>query len=925
MAFSIFISLINYMKSFISNVVDTIIREHKSYHNLTFVLPSQRACIFLKEELQQKIPRTSFFPKIESIENYIQELADIHLIDNTQLLFEFYSIYIKHLPKKNIESFETFSQWATIALHDFNEIDSYLVNSEDFFSNLSDIKKLDKWFQQKKPSQLAVNYLEFFEYLTILYNALYEKLKSNKFGYQGLIYKEATENLEYYINNSENNQVVFIGFNALNKAEEHIFQELLNNNVASVYWDANEALLDKSNEAGVFLRKYKNEWAYYKENPFLWDTSNSQKDQKIHIVGAPKNITQIKYVGELLSSFENFNETALVLADENLLSLALNSLPNNVHNINITMGYPLKDIPVAGLFDKLFKMHLNQQKFNKVEIQQFYYKDVLNLLNDSFLNKLFGEDLQSLIVKIKKENSIFLSVNSLKSFCSKEEVEKLSVLFSLFCFSLNMNHIIKQCIHLINELKESVEGVEKEYLFRFYHVFQQLESLNTKYNHIGDLNTLTLFYNQILKNERLSFQGEPLHGLQLMGMLETRALDFETVIITSVNEGILPGGKNEFSFIPFDVKKYFGLPTYQEKDAIFSYHFQRLLLRAKTVYLIYNTETDGYGAGEKSRFLTQLEINNPAIAKKIISPKLQQTKSTLLEIPKTPEVLERLKTVFSEGISPSALANYIYNPISFYEQKVLKIKEVDEVEETIAANTMGTVIHDVLEHMYKPFIGKFVIKDHIVGMRKSINELLNIYFEKHYLKGNIETGKNKLIFEVSKKYIQNFLKAELNEINQNKQLKIIALEERMEIEIDIPGIDFPIKVRGTVDRIDQLDGVTRIIDYKTGKVESSQLKMNDFSLVMENYKYTKAMQVMLYSYMFSVTSNIPINELQSGIISFKNLKEGFLKMNFTEQFRGKDYQVTNERIDDFMEVINNLIIEILNPEIPFKQNENLPF
>jgi len=619
------------------------------------------------------------------------------------------------------------------------------------------------------------------------------------------------------------------------------------------------------------------------------------------------------------------NETALVLADENLLSLALNSLPNNVHNINITMGYPLKDIPVAGLFDKLFKMHLNQQKFNKVEIQQFYYKDVLNLLNDSFLNKLFGADLQSLIVKIKKENSIFLSVNSLKSFCSKEEVEKLSVLFSLFCFSLNMNHIIKQCIHLINELKESVEGVEKEYLFRFYHVFQQLETLNTKYNHIGDLNTLTLFYNQILKNEKLSFQGEPLHGLQLMGMLETRALDFETVIITSVNEGILPGGKNEFSFIPFDVKKYFGLPTYQEKDAIFSYHFQRLLLRAKTVYLIYNTETDGYGAGEKSRFLTQLEINNPAIAKKIISPKLQQTKSTLLEIPKTPEVLERLKTVFSEGISPSALANYIYNPISFYEQKVLKIKEVDEVEETIAANTMGTVIHDVLEHMYKPFIGKFVIKNHIVGMQKSINELLNIYFEKHYLKGNIETGKNKLIFEVSKKYIQNFLKAELNEINQNKQLKIIALEERMEIEIDIPGIDFPIKVRGTVDRIDQLDGVTRIIDYKTGKVESSQLKMNDFSLVMENYKYTKAMQVMLYSYMFSVTSNIPINELQSGIISFKNLKEGFLKMNFTEQFRGKDYQVTNERIDDFMEVINNLIIEILNPEIPFKQNENLPF
>ena len=176
----------------------------------------------------------------------------------------------------------------------------------------------------------------------------------------------------------------------------------------------------------------------------------------------------------------------------------------------------------------------------------------------------------------------------------------------------------------------------------------------------------------MIATENLSFQGEPLQGLQLMGMLETRVLDFQTVIITSVNEGILPGGKNEFSFIPFDVKKYFGLPTYQEKDAIFSYHFQRLLQRATNIYLIYNTETDGYGAGEKSRFITQLEINNPNILKTIISPKLQQTKFPKLEIEKTSEVLERLKIVFSEGISPSSLATYIYNPISFYEQKVKK-------------------------------------------------------------------------------------------------------------------------------------------------------------------------------------------------------------------------------------------------------------
>lgn len=913
------------MKSFISNVVEEILSKHKSFSNLTFVLPSQRACIFLKQELLQKIPSTSFLPKIESIENYIQELADIQLIDNTQLLFEFYSSYKEFVPKENLEPFETFSQWATIALHDFNEIDSYLVDSEDFFANLKDVKKLEKWFQKKTPSNLAINYLQFFEELNALYNSLYQKLKDNQFGYQGLIYREATDNLEYYINNHNDNHLIFVGFNALNKAEETIFQELLNNNLATVYWDANETFFNKNNEAGVFLRRYKAEWTYYKDNEFLWSANTFEKNQNINIIGAPKNITQVKYAGELLSEFQNFNKTALVLADENLLTLTLNSLPNNVENINITMGYPLKDIPVAGLFDQLFKMQLNQQKFNKIEEKKFYYKDVLNFLSNPFLNKLFEEPLQKIIASIKRENSIFISLEDLKKSISPEEIEQLSLLFSLFTFSSNMNEILKQCSELINELKQFVEGVEKEYLFRFYNVFQQLLTLNSSYNHITDLKTLTVFYNQLLQNEKLSFQGEPLQGLQLMGMLETRALDFETVIITSVNEGILPGGKSDFSFIPFDVKRYFGLPTYLEKDAIFSYHFQRLLQRSKNIYLIYNTEMDGYGAGEKSRFLTQLEINNPTILKKTISPIVQKNEFPLIEIKKTPAILQKLEQEFTKGISPSALANYIYNPISFYEQKVLGIREDDEVEETIAVNTMGTVIHDVLEHMYIPFIGKYLTKEGIAEMQKNTNTLLNKYFEKHYLKGNIETGKNKLIFEVSKNYIQRFLKQELQIVNSKKQLKIIGLEEKLECLIKVEGIDFPIKLRGIVDRIDELDGVTRIIDYKTGKVEAGQLKMPDFSVLLDDYKYTKAMQVMLYSYMYSVTKKSNFTALESGIISFKNLKSGFLKMNFSDKFRGVDNNVSEEKINEFMLEIKDLLKEILNPEIPFTQNENLPF
>ncbi|MHB1195428.1 MAG: PD-(D/E)XK nuclease family protein [Lutibacter sp.] len=914
------------MKSFISRVIDDVLLKHESFNNLIFVLPSQRSCVFLKEEILIKTSSSSFLPKIVSIENYIQELADINLIDATQLLFEFYTIYQQNIPQENREPFDAFSQWATIALHDFNEIDSYLVNSTHFFSSLRDVKRLEKWFQNKKPSKLAINYLQFFEYLAVFYEALYEKLKSNKFGYQGLIYKEATNNLEFYINNNVDNHIIFVGFNALNKAEEIIFQELLNNNLASVYWDANELFFKNSNEAGVFLRKYKREWTYYQKNPFLWDHDELPIHKNINLTGAPKNTTQIKYAGELLSKMENFGKTALVLADENLLTLTLNSLPNNVKNINITMGYPLKDIPLASLFDALFKLHLNQYKFNKEAEHLFYYKDVLSVLNNPFLNKLNGGILQKLIAEIKSKNSIFLSVTQLKKYISPTEAAQISTVFSLFYFSTSINKIIQQCINLIKELKDLVEGVEKEYLYRFFTVFQQLETLNATYNHITDLKSLNLFYTQILRTEKLSFQGEPLQGLQLMGMLETRALDFETVIITSVNEGILPGGKNDFSFIPLDVKKYFGLPTYQEKDAIFSYHFQRLLQRAKNIYLIYNTESDGYGSGEKSRFLTQLEINNPEITKTVISPKVQHINFPILQIEKTPEMMQKLQVVFTKGISPSALATYIYDPIRFYEQRILGIYEEDEVEETIAANTMGSVIHEVLDEMYKPFLNAFLSKENIGEMKKLTNELLVKHFEALYEKGNIETGKNKLIFEVSKNHIIRFLNQELQVLNENKQLKIIALEKEFSTEINIEGIDFPIKLKGKVDRIDELEGVTRIIDYKTGKVEAKDLKIIDFSVLGSDYKYTKALQVMLYSFLFSEENKGQFSKpVEAGIISFKNLNSGFLKMNFSEKRGTNESLISQGNMDSFLIELKRIIKEILNPEIPFVQNQNLPF
>lgn len=531
------------------------------------------------------------------------------------------------------------------------------------------------------------------------------------------------------------------------------------------------------------------------------------------------------------------------------------------------------------------------------------------------------------MIKIKTQNKLFLSLNELKSDLSPTEITKLDFVFTPFQLPADVNSIISICITLINNLKEMAIGVEKEYFFRFLTVFQQLQTLNKKYNHISTLKALYLLYDLILKNEKLSFKGEPLQGLQLMGMLETRVLDFETVIITSVNEGILPGSKNNFSFIPFDVKKHFELPTYQEKDAIFSYHFQRLLLRANKVFLIYNTETDGYGSGEKSRFLTQLQIKYNLPKEIVVAPLVVTTEKKPITINKTPQVLLQLKNVFTTGISPSSLTNYLYNPINFYQQNILKITDVLELEETIEANTMGTTIHEVLKNMYQPFENKELTVNAVNKMLANYSIELQRQYEKIYKKGTLHYGKNKLIFEVSKYYLKRFLNDELEFLKQGNNLKILAIERKFETVFKGKNLEYPIKIKGTVDRIDLLNNVVRIIDYKTGKVTAVNLKLDNFAAIKSNVpKYGKVLQIMLYAFLFGNQKEFENhNSMEAGIVSFKNLQSGFLKLNFTAQRNGLNTLISKEIMNEFLEELEIIIQEILNPEIPFEENLNAPF
>lgn len=917
------------MISFIKTVLIDLKAKNLNLEDLHFILPSKRAGVFLKHHLSTLLDQPIFAPQILSIEEFVEELSGLKCIPNTELIFKLYDTYKGLTNKAEQEPFESFSKWAQILLQDFNEIDRYLIPQEQIFDYLNAIKELNHWSLEVEKTELVKNHLKFWKRLKEYYLAFTENLLDNKLGYQGLIYREAAENLETYIENNSNKKHIFLGFNALNESESQIIQGLLQNDLAEIYWDIDEVFInDKIHDAGIFTRAHRTNWKYFKKQPFNWTTSHYKEEKKIEVIGIPKLVGQAKYIGQLLNTVSktntNLSSVAVVLGEENLLIPMLNSIPKSISKLNVTMGLPLKFVPLASFFEHLFAIHKNSTS-------TFYYKDVISILSHPSVYPLFENEVSNasniIVNHIQKNNLVYITVEDLKNL-DNTNVELLEILFKPWMNSSKF--ALKNCSNLIIRMKANYDtnkkknSLELEYLYRFNTLFNQLTELNNNYKYLDTVATLHSIYKELLSLETLDFKGEPLEGLQIMGMLESRVLDFETVIISSVNEGILPSGKTNNSFIPFDVKVENKLPTFKEKDAVYTYHFYRLLQRAKNVYILYNTEIDALKGGEKSRFITQLEIENiHSIKHTIVSPEVPIIEKKLKQISKTPLVIEKLKELSNIGYSPSSLTNYIRNPIDFYFEKILGVKEFEEVEENIAANTLGSVIHNTLEDFYKPLEGQFLTLEHLKNYKKQIDETVTLHFKALYNKGDFSKGKNLIIFEIAKRYVLNFINLELQSLNDGNEIKIIAIEADETIDIKIDSLDFPVKIKGKVDRIDQLNGVTRVVDYKSGKVEQNKVELVDWKDLTSDYtKYSKSFQILCYAYMMHKKNLIKL-PIEAGIISFKNLKEGFLKFGKKDSSysRTKDQLITEETLYNFEIELKKLILEICNPEIDFIEKE----
>lgn len=914
--------------TFLDKIAELLIEKYSDQLvNTIVVLPNKRAKIFLIEALKKQISTNILAPKIVSIEDFIQDIAAIRTVDPIELLFEFYEVYLSVTEKSNQQTFELFANWAKTLLQDFNEIDRYLLDPTHVLSYLKDIEDIKKWgVEVENKTTLIEKYIDFWKLLPLYYQSLYAHLLQKGIGYQGLIYREAVKNLNDFSNSITNNQFVFAGFNALNASEEKIIQHLIANDCAEIYWDADQTFLnDPYHDAALFLRRFKQTWKHYKTNPFEWIVDDFSQTKNIQIIGTPKSIGQAKIAGSIIEKITEDNpltsldKVAIVLGEENVLVPLLYSLPSTVGALNITMGYSSKNNPAQILIAKLFKMHTNALS-RKSSSYVFYYKDVLDILTHPLVEPY--AKTSDLVNTINKNNYTFISHQKLLEL-NQNPTDLFLLLFQKW--ESGSIAVLQSVSQLLLTIKENLsndneeEKITKAFVFAIFKVINKLINYYSKHQHIDKIETLHAIYKQVIDLAEVSFEGEPLNGLQIMGVLESRVLDFETVIVTSMNEGKFPAGKSQNSFIPYDVKRELGLPTFKEKDAIYTYHFYHLLQRAKNIYLLYNTESEGLDAGEKSRFITQLEVEkqpNHILTHEIYNAVLPETAYKPMVIEKSAAVMERLAVIAKEGFSPSALTSYIRNPIQFYFQKILRIREVEEVEENIALNTLGTIIHETLRVLYEPFIGKYISEKDIEDAFKLIDEEVLKQFKIVYKEGEIKKGRNLLAFEVAKRNVSNFLKMELESIKAGDAIKIIALEKTFERTLKHLDLPFPVLIKGNVDRIEERNGNIRIVDYKTGKVEKGNVSLKSWSGLTEEIKNDKLIQVLAYAFMYEEQAQG--KPIEAGIISFKNLKSGFLPFNFKED---KEVQqiINQEIMANYLEEIVLLLKEILDETIPFEE------
>ena len=891
---------------FLSKIISELLSETLDLSQTVIVLPGKRPVVFLKQILKEQ-KYEGFLPEFFTVDELIKKISGKQHIQGISLWLFGYDVYKKIYPE---ETLENFLKWFPTLLKDWDDMLKFSEEDKAVLEYMLDDERIKNWGETLGDGDNArKRNLNFWKKMNVFLPKLKENLQAKGWATDGMIHEMVREKISDFAEKTET-KFVFCGFNALTPLEEKLIRELLQKGKAECFFQGDEYYIkDLKQEAGKFLRKHMH-WKEFNENrKFQWIENSFGEEKNIKVYEVAGNVAQTKILPEILQEIpkENYSKTAVVLLDENLLLPSLDAV-SFVDNLNITMGFPIKNLGFSGAVKKLFYLQKQLEKNDK----SYYYLDVFSVLEEFPDNEEDKKIIDQFTAKIEDENIVYISKKMMQ-----EHLGKLSY-FQLF-EKRTAAELLEDLSNFCYQLKfREIDDILYENVSLFETTFKILKNHMKDYDFEISIDALEVLMNQLVNSENLDFQGEPLEGLQFMGLLETRLLDFENIILLSVNEGKLPLGNTQNTYLPFDVRRNFGLNTFLENDSIYAYHFYRLLQNSKNIYLLYNALGSGVNTGEKSRFITQMEMESPHKIEHIV---IENTSEPILQEPiiieKTEKVLEKLNE-WKSRISASHLISYLYNPIDFYLNNILKARETEEIEEELSQRNYGNLVHYALEELYKDIKGKILKDSDIEDLKPKIDEAIKEAISKLKHQPELyERGMNYIHKSMAAKVVEHILDYDLGLIKAGNYLEIISLENGINAEFLPDENGEKINFVGYIDRIDRLNGVLRVIDFKTAKAKNLSVKPKEEKLedFMGSADSKQALQLSIYAYMALHNEGFAVNQLQCGIWSFAEIGKGVQTLKIYD-----NENIDNENVSVCMNSIKNIILEILNPEIPFKEN-----
>jgi len=892
---------------FISRIVDSILQDKKSLYNLTIVIPNKRFEIYFKKIFSEKAYQ-GILPRFQTLEELVTEISELSELSGVPLYIFSYKIYQKLYP---LEDFKSFLEWFLVFLKDWNEIlksDNNDIDVIDFMLSDRRIKNFGDIYDEN--DKIIRKNLDFWRKMKIFLPILREKLLVENLGIKGIIYQTAKKNIECF---SEKTDVryAFCLFNNLNSIEQDLIKNLLKRDKSICFFYSDKYYMNNElQEAGKFIRNY-TEWKKFSGGEkFNWIDNNFIKEKNIKIFEVAGNITQTKVLPNILIELKNisskFENTAIILPDEDLIFPVINSIYECVDTLDINIGVPLKNTQFVAFVLKIF--HLQKQLSNNPNL--YYYQDLVNILDELYF---IDEDFNirnKFIEYIEKRNIVYVTKENVDEFLGKLSYFNLLIL----CNDMQ-NYLdiwINFCVNI--KFRKEIYNIEYENISNIENIFISLKRQTENYNFSINIDILEILLNESISSKEVNLKINSDNSVKIMRLSDAYALNFENIIMLSANEGKLPVGKTQNTFLSTSIRRNFELNTFLENDAIDAYNFYSLIQEAKNIYLLFN----GLNTGEKSRFITQMELESPhKIQNFIVDSSSEPVEKKYIEIKKTSNILNRLNT-WKQKISPSHINSYLYDPISFCTEKILNIKTHYELEEELSSINFGNLVHNTLEHLYRDFINKEIyIKDLLKIQEKSENTLEYVITEKlNHSLSYYDKGINYIHKEVALRTIKNLIQKDLNDIKKGNIIKILALEKKIsaDLYLDDENKSEKVNLYGFVDRIDRFNGNVRIIDYKTSK--ESDLNIKSENIILFDSKYRQELQLSIYAYCLLNSDDFIDNELQCGIWSFINPIKGVKTLKILN-----DSFMNKSNIEIPMKTVRDIILEILNPNISFAEKK----